>query len=72
MSASSSPEVLFLDEVTSGLDVQSSRLIRSLVRELNEEAGCFSYNTLYFITSIDLNIVQKPFDVGKTVDPKGG
>ena len=31
------PKILFLDEPTSGLDVLSSRMIRKLIRELNEE-----------------------------------
>lgn len=31
------PEVLFLDEPTSGLDVHSARLIRKIVRELNND-----------------------------------
>lgn len=31
------PEILFLDEPTSGLDVASARLIRQIVRELNDE-----------------------------------
>ncbi|MCD4847200.1 MAG: ABC transporter ATP-binding protein [Candidatus Aegiribacteria sp.] len=31
------PEVLFLDEPTSGLDVKSARLIRKIVRELNND-----------------------------------
>lgn len=30
------PQILFLDEPTTGLDVQSARLIRDLVRKLNE------------------------------------
>ncbi len=33
----SGPEILFLDEPTSGLDVHSSRLIRSIVRDMNEQ-----------------------------------
>ena len=31
------PEILFLDEPTSGLDVHSARLIRKIVRELNND-----------------------------------
>jgi ABC-2 type transport system ATP-binding protein len=31
------PKVLFLDEPTSGLDVHSQRLIRSIIREMNDE-----------------------------------
>jgi len=33
----SGPEILFLDESTSGLDVQSTRLIRQVVRDLNRD-----------------------------------
>jgi ABC-2 type transport system ATP-binding protein len=33
----SGPEILFLDEPTGGLDVQSARLIRRIVRELNRD-----------------------------------
>jgi ABC-2 type transport system ATP-binding protein len=33
----SGPEILFLDEPTGGLDVQSARLIRQIVRDLNRE-----------------------------------
>jgi len=33
----SGPEILFLDEPTSGLDVHSARLIRDIVRQMNEE-----------------------------------
>lgn len=33
----SQPQILFLDEPTAGLDVQSARLIRNLITELNKE-----------------------------------
>ena len=33
------PEILFLDEPTAGLDVQSTRLIRNLIGELNSEGA---------------------------------
>ena len=33
----SGPEILFLDEPTSGLDVHSARLIRNIVRDMNDE-----------------------------------
>lgn len=46
------PEVLFLDEPTAGLDVQSSRAIRSLVRELNEE-GMTVFLTTHYIEEAD-------------------
>jgi ABC-2 type transport system ATP-binding protein len=46
------PEVLFLDEPTGGLDVQSSRLIRSIIRELNRE-GVTVFLTTHYIDEAD-------------------
>ncbi len=37
MALVSNPEVLFLDDPTSGLDVASSRMIRDVIRQMNEE-----------------------------------
>ncbi len=45
MSLINEPQTLFLDEPTGGLDVQSSRLIHRIIRELNEEG------TTVFITT---------------------
>jgi len=39
------PEVLLLDEPTAGLDVTSARMVRSLVRQLGDEAGTVIYST---------------------------
>ncbi len=36
------PHVLFLDEPTSGLDVHSQRLIRAIIREMNDAGTRFS------------------------------
>jgi len=46
------PEILFLDEPTGGLDVQSSRLIRSIIRELNRE-GVTVFLTTHYIDEAD-------------------
>ncbi len=43
-----SPEILFLDEPTTGIDVESSRQIRELVRTLNE-AGTTIFLTTHYI-----------------------
>jgi ABC-2 type transport system ATP-binding protein len=42
------PEILFLDEPTAGLDVQSSRAIRNLVSELNRD-GMTVFLTTHYI-----------------------
>jgi ABC-2 type transport system ATP-binding protein len=42
------PKVLFLDEPTSGLDVHSQRLIRSIIREMND-AGTTVFLTTHHI-----------------------
>ncbi len=41
------PEILFLDEPTTGIDVESARQIRSLVRELNERGTTIFLTTHY-------------------------
>lgn len=39
------PQILFLDEPTAGLDVQSARLIRDLIRTLNEDGVTVFWTT---------------------------
>lgn len=46
------PEILFLDEPTTGLDVQSARLIRNLVQELNRK-GVTVFLTTHYIEEAD-------------------
>ena len=46
------PEILFLDEPTTGLDVQSSRNIRSLVRDLNKK-GTTVFLTTHYLEEAD-------------------
>jgi ABC-2 type transport system ATP-binding protein len=46
------PEILFLDEPTTGLDVQSSRQIRGLVKELNRK-GTTVFLTTHYIEEAD-------------------
>jgi len=41
------PKIIFLDEPTTGLDVQSSRQIRNLIKELNKEGTTFFLTTHY-------------------------
>ncbi len=41
------PEILFLDEPTSGLDVASARLIRQIVRKLNDDDGLTVFLTTH-------------------------
>jgi len=41
------PKILFLDEPTTGLDVQSSRQIRDIIKELNKEGTTFFLTTHY-------------------------
>lgn len=48
MSLINEPEILFLDEPTVGLDVQSARLIRDMLRELNQSG------TSIFLTTHDM------------------
>jgi len=46
------PSILFLDEPTTGLDVQSSRMIRNLVKELNK-SGSTVFITTHYIEEAD-------------------
>ncbi len=46
------PELLFLDEPTTGLDVQSSRQIREMVKELNRK-GVTVFLTTHYIEEAD-------------------
>ena len=47
MSLMSDPEILFLDEPTSGLDVMSARMIKDVLRELNNEGKTIFLTTHY-------------------------
>jgi len=46
------PKLLFLDEPTTGLDVQSLRMIRSLIKELNND-GVTVFLTTHYIEEAD-------------------
>ena len=46
------PKILFLDEPTTGLDVQSTKLIRNLLKELNEK-GVSIFLTTHYIEEAD-------------------
>jgi ABC-2 type transport system ATP-binding protein len=46
------PPILFLDEPTTGLDVQSSRLIRSYIKDLNKN-GTTIFLTTHYIEEAD-------------------
>src|SRR3989337_1402160 len=46
------PQILFLDEPTTGLDVQSARMIRNLMKELNE-SGATVFLTTHYIEEAD-------------------
>ena len=46
------PKMLFLDEPTTGLDVQSSRMIRNLIKELND-SGVTIFLTTHYIEEAD-------------------
>jgi ABC-2 type transport system ATP-binding protein len=41
------PEIIFLDEPTTGLDVQSARQIRDLIKKMNKEGATFFLTTHY-------------------------
>ena len=46
------PSILFLDEPTTGLDVQSGRMIRNLIKELNK-SGTTIFLTTHYIEEAD-------------------
>jgi ABC-2 type transport system ATP-binding protein len=46
------PDILFLDEPTTGLDVQSLRMIRNLIKELNKD-GVTVFLTTHYIEEAD-------------------
>jgi ABC-2 type transport system ATP-binding protein len=46
------PEMLFLDEATTGLDVQNARMIRNLIKKLNE-SGATVFLTTHYIEEAD-------------------
>jgi ABC-2 type transport system ATP-binding protein len=46
------PAILFLDEPTTGLDVQSARIIRNLVKEMNQ-SGTTIFLTTHYIEEAD-------------------
>lgn len=52
----SSPEILFLDEPTSGLDVRSARLMRDIVRDMNNQG------LTVFLTTHNMNEAQEMCD----------
>lgn len=47
------PEILFLDEPTTGLDVQSAREVRGLIRELNKH-GTTVFLTTHYLEEADV------------------
>jgi ABC-2 type transport system ATP-binding protein len=52
MALVSDPELLFLDEPTTGLDVKSSNIIKELIREYNEKG------TTIFLTTHDMHVAN--------------
>ncbi|MFX1452153.1 MAG: ABC transporter ATP-binding protein, partial [Promethearchaeota archaeon] len=53
MALMSKPEILFLDEPTTGLDVQSARIIKQLIREYNEKG------VTIFLTTHDMEVANE-------------
>ncbi|MHA1688189.1 MAG: ABC transporter ATP-binding protein [Promethearchaeota archaeon] len=56
MSLMSNPKILFLDEPTSGLDVISSKIIKQLIKEYNEEGMTI------FLTTHDMEVANELCD----------
>jgi ABC-2 type transport system ATP-binding protein len=56
MALMSNPEILFLDEPTTGLDVQSSRIIKKLIKEYNEKG------VTIFLTTHDMEVANELCD----------
>ena len=54
-----SPELLFLDEPTAGLDVQSQRMIKTIIREMNQR-GTTIFLTTHNIICVRLSIYLWP------------
>ncbi len=61
------PEVLFLDEPTTGLDVQSALLLRELVRKLNKDGTTILLTTHYLEEADQLCDVIAMISKGKIV-----
>ena len=55
-----SPELLFLDEPTIGLDINVKHTIRTFLRQMNEETG-----TGIFLTSHDLDDIDEICEIGR-------
>ena len=56
MALISEPEILFLDEPISGLDVQSSRIIKELIKDYNRKG------TTLFLTAHDMDVANELCD----------
>jgi len=56
MALMSSPKILYLDEPTQGLDVQSSKIIKKLIREYNKNGMTI------FLTTHDMEVVNELCD----------
>jgi ABC-2 type transport system ATP-binding protein len=56
MALITNPQILFLDEPTAGLDVQSSKIIKDLIREYNERG------VTVFLTTHDMDVANELCD----------
>ncbi len=56
MALMTNPQILFLDEPTAGLDVQSSKIIKDLIREYNERG------VTVFLTTHDMDVANELCD----------